>query len=594
MVDIGIKDKLVELMTALATTPYATGKWNADLADDVVNRVIEERRGYEKIELARFRLASALQEFANEISTDLGVSRSNGPRAIKIDPRDGPTKAIEQGVTVKGLHIGIAEKGAKPPNVSVNLLFQERTKMPQNDFTCFLAIAFTTRSSATKRYPQAQIEENARQLREQLEVGGADFPSSPFRRVDFGDYSLPIKSDYARSISLGYQINLSQLRNSGSSEVEDLLRFFLTTYEQKSIKNFPVSYPPLSGIAESEESQVYENRVESSVEETLALIHAGYPNIVLTGPPGTSKTITASNVAIALQQADGQSEYGTTDSLVPNRFISLQFHPAYSYEDFVQGWRPVETEEGSPPSFKMTPGALLMAVQSNITTLRKWRGLNPDYNPHTGSSNPLKALPKVVILLDEINRANIPRVFGEVFQLIEASKRCDCLPEERGSCVNAIQLAGSDDDPADRLVLPSNFVFIGTMNTSDRSVARLDDALRRRFAFIDLQPDESVLRQVWLKVLKDDPEAQVKAENIAVGFRNLNGSLRDPVFVNKKIGHANFMPTREEEGEGFSQDFLTRRWKYMVLPYLESVSDELSEETRRFARIDTWGFGHSN
>ena len=164
-------------------------------------------------------------------------------------------------------------------------------------------------------------------------------------------------------------------------------------------------------------------------------------NVVLFGPPGTGKTHLANQIA-----AYWRGVYGN-ESVIP-----LTFHPSYSYEDFVWGWRPdAEAKAGFSPR----KGALLEACE------------------RASDGTP------VLLVIDEINRADTARVFGELITYIEADKRD--LP---------FRIA---QDPTNDRTIPASLYVLGTMNTADRSVSLMDVALRRRFAFVEFEPDVEVL-----------------------------------------------------------------------------------------------------
>jgi hypothetical protein len=162
---------------------------------------------------------------------------------------------------------------------------------------------------------------------------------------------------------------------------------------------------------------------------------------VFYGPPGTGKTFVAERVAKHLV-AGGDGVL----SLV-------QFHPTYAYEDFIQGIRP-QARAGGGLDYPLVPGRFLDFCEKAAS--------------RTGTS---------VLIVDEINRANLSRVFGELMYLLEYRDR-------------EVPLAGGGS-----LRIPSNVRMIGTMNTADRSIALVDHALRRRFAFIELAPNFDVLRE---------------------------------------------------------------------------------------------------
>ncbi|WP_372826341.1 AAA family ATPase [Polaromonas sp.] len=172
-------------------------------------------------------------------------------------------------------------------------------------------------------------------------------------------------------------------------------------------------------------------------------------NLILQGPPGTGKTWLAKRLAFAL--------IGQRDHL---KLRAVQFHPNLSYEDFVRGWRP-----SGDGKLSLVDGAFMEAVEAA-----------------RGTSHPY------VVVIEEINRGNPAQIFGEMLTLLEADKRS---PHE------ALELCyrrKSDE----RIYIPDNLYVIGTMNIADRSLALVDLALRRRFAFVDLEPRLGQLWRNWL------------------------------------------------------------------------------------------------
>lgn len=167
-------------------------------------------------------------------------------------------------------------------------------------------------------------------------------------------------------------------------------------------------------------------------------------NLILQGPPGTGKSWLARRLAAVL--------LGSRDPRVTGPGLrAVQFHPALSYEDFVRGWRP----DGSG-GLVLVDGAFLDCVTAARAAPER---------PH-------------VLLIEEINRGNPARIFGDMLTLIEDTKR---TPDE------AIELAARRS-PGERVFVPDNLFLVGTMNLADRSLALVDLALRRRFAFLDLTP----------------------------------------------------------------------------------------------------------
>ncbi|MGZ2359555.1 DUF4357 domain-containing protein [Streptomyces sp. 372A] len=229
--------------------------------------------------------------------------------------------------------------------------------------------------------------------------------------------------------------------------------------------------------------------------------------LVLYGPPGTGKTYLALRMAEFLGGG-------------PEQVKLVQFHPSYSYEDFFEGFRPQEDPESREVAFRLTAGPL-----RELADLASREGNR--HIPH-------------FLIIDEINRANLAKVFGELYFLLEYRNK-------------SVRLTYSGDDFA----LPPNVFVIGTMNTADRSIALVDAAMRRRFAFVELspraEPTRGLLRR-WLAAEgRDDEPARL--------LDALNSRIEEADF---RIGPSYLMkPGVYREGG------LERTWRTRILPLLE-------------------------
>lgn len=220
-------------------------------------------------------------------------------------------------------------------------------------------------------------------------------------------------------------------------------------------------------------------------------------NLILQGPPGTGKTWLAKRLGLALM--------GERDD---SRLRAVQFHPNLSYEDFVRGWRP--TKEGK---LSLVNGPFMDSVTAALK----------------------KPAAPYVIVIEEINRGNPAQILGEMLTLLEADKR---TPNE------ALELCYHEVE-GERTYIPDNLYVIGTMNIADRSLALVDLALRRRFAFMDLEP---VFGQVWRDwVVASQPGIRL---DVLVDIEKRILALNDEIVADAglgqqfRIGHSYVTPSR--------------------------------------------------
>jgi MoxR-like ATPase len=235
---------------------------------------------------------------------------------------------------------------------------------------------------------------------------------------------------------------------------------------------------------------------EAQFDEMLSALHEKR-NVVLQGAPGVGKTFVARRLAYAL--------LGAKD---PARVEIIQFHQSYSYEDFIQGFRP--TPKGH---FDLRFGIFHQFC-------RRAQQHEEAGVPH-------------VFIIDEINRGNLSKIFGELLMLIEADKR---------GREHAIPLAYCQEGD-EKFYIPENLYFIGMMNTADRSLAMVDYALRRRFRFITLKPEfSSDAFRASLQSVGAKPEL---VNRIIKRMNELNGVIAADVRnlgPGYQIGHSYFCP----------------------------------------------------
>lgn len=237
-------------------------------------------------------------------------------------------------------------------------------------------------------------------------------------------------------------------------------------------------------------------------------------NVVFYGPPGTGKTYSALQLAEDWEEENGNGSVR-----------KVTFHPSYGYEDFVQGFRP---DRENPGQFALQPGILLRICDD----ARKES--DRDF----------------LLLIDEINRGDVARVFGELITYIERDKR--------GVSFDLAQ------DETDQYEIPPNVYFLGTMNTADKSVSLLDVALRRRFAFVEFRADPDAFSTV------DEWVDTVDGLDLGQLLDALNGRLlAEGVEVDRAIGHA-LLAIPKEADNPVAQ--LKERIEYDIAPLVAEYS----------------------
>lgn len=254
-------------------------------------------------------------------------------------------------------------------------------------------------------------------------------------------------------------------------------------------------------------------------------------NIILQGAPGTGKTYNTAAIALSVLGIDGvnldnhDEVMKKYEELQDDRIFFTTFHQSLDYEDFVEGLKPrVQTNENGESlgvTYEPEDGIFKRACNAVVTDDSK------------------DIIKSVVLIIDEINRGNVSKIFGELITLLEADKR------DKGNHPIKVTLPYSKT----LFGVPSNLYIIGTMNTTDRSTGTLDYALRRRFAFVTLKSDPNVIVKHYEKLGNDDLKA------IAIDlFNNIKAFITNPKHLcgdlcidDLMVGHSYFMASSKEE-----------------------------------------------
>ena len=351
-----------------------------------------------------------------------------------------------------------------------------------------------------------------------------------YERVGSGDHKRQIARTFEGLIEDEREFeNQDELLYEVRQRLEDLLRS-----KVEDVESLDYYRPPL------------ERAWRGSGSEDLDTVEFK-GQIVLYGPPGTGKTYAAKNIAEQLIRRAALRTFGAIkyferqaliDSAIRDNVHRLQLHPGYSYEEFIRG---LHLDEGSRTVYR--PGFLAQLAH-------QMSGETQDRLPH-------------VVILDEMNRADLSRVFGEAFSLLENRDEVIELPMSLATPQAGHQGTSELDAPTDRLELPKDLYFVGTMNLIDQSVEQVDFALRRRFLWKPMRFDNEALIEVlserWERHVPQVPWDRVESEMIqlAENAQQLNETIRhtDQLGSQYEIGHTYFFDLVELTAKSFGRSF---------------------------------------
>lgn len=282
-------------------------------------------------------------------------------------------------------------------------------------------------------------------------------------------------TEFCKDARLGVQggQGVKGIENCGLAEVNNYINGHWETFKKEN--RYEIQLQSCSERLEREHKRFDERIIESKKHymeglnseraEYLADMLVANHNIILTGAPGTGKTYLAKQIAAQLILQRPYSKDVENDSLFREHVGFVQFHPSYDYTDFVEGLRAYENKKGD-------------------IGFRRQDGIFKAF-----CKKALKEEGRYVFIIDEINRGEISKIFGDLFFSIDPGYR-----GPSGRVMTQYQNLVKDDDDAfkDGFYIPENVFIIGTMNDIDRSVESMDFAFRRRFAFVEIKANENV------------------------------------------------------------------------------------------------------
>lgn len=281
----------------------------------------------------------------------------------------------------------------------------------------------------------------------------------------------------------------------------------------------------------------------ASTEEAVTIELNSTPlNLILYGPPGTGKTYHTIDKALEILGYKGPDDRAEKLKAfkryrdVEHRIVFTTFHQSMSYEDFVEGIKPVMTSASEESVGYRIEDGIFKKIALKAAKAKKTAADSGNIN--------------YVLIIDEINRGNIANIFGELITLIEDSKRAG----EKEAI--SVKLPYSKET----FSVPNNLYIIGTMNTADRSVEALDSALRRRFVFEEMMPCPDLLKDV-------------KVKNLDISLKDLLETINGRIEVLKdrehQIGHSYFMGFVKGDACEIEAEKLLPVFKNNIIPLLQ-------------------------
>lgn len=520
-----------------------------------------------------------------EYIRELGEERDLSP------DRQGEIRECMDGIAkeicgIYGLTMGKSEKGKREKNYSFHGTYQcvaryltadtesgicigiygERSLEKKSRYCICIgtAHAFLHSKKETNEEERERLKKNRKQYYSFIDMKLRDGLCYTYKNM-YGSGDEDIKTKDPRTIFVHKE---KELKNKD----ENIIREFVKE-KTDTVKDNDDDIEPCYLIeAETEDGKLRtEEELKAEVIKGVGLLMPYYKhimdypeivkNMILYGPPGTGKTYITATYAVLIC---GWYTLDTLKNMNHSKIMEIYheleqegrigfttFHQSYGYEDFIEGIRPVLDKEKTD-------------AQNQSEEQKSEKSRNLEYTMEAGVFKAFcekaeKSKKPYVFIIDEINRGNISRIFGELITLIEESKRKG-EADERSVILPYSGLPFS---------VPSNVYIIGTMNTADRSIALLDTALRRRFSFVEMMPDTEVLKDIKIEVPEMPDTVDKKAGKSTIDIQKLLEIINQRIEVlydrEHTIGHAYFCGLKKTA----TLDGLKNVFKKSVLPLLQ-------------------------
>ena len=525
-----------------------------------------------------------------EYIRELGEERDLSP------DRQGEVRECMDGIAkeicgIYGLTMGKSEKGKREKNYSFHGTYQcvaryltadtesgicigiygERSLEKKSRYCICIgtAHAFLHSKKETNEEERERLKKNRKQYYSFIDMKLRDGLCYTYKNMyGSGDEDIKTKDPRTKDPRTIFVHKEKELKNKD----ENIIREFVKE-KTDTVKDNDDDIEPCYLIeAETEDGKLRtEEELKAEVIKGVGLLMPYYKhimdypeivkNMILYGPPGTGKTYITATYAVLIC---GWYTLDTLKNMNHSKIMEIYheleqegrigfttFHQSYGYEDFIEGIRPVLDKEKTD-------------AQNQSEEQKSEKSRNLEYTMEAGVFKAFcekaeKSKKPYVFIIDEINRGNISRIFGELITLIEESKRKG-EADERSVILPYSGLPFS---------VPSNVYIIGTMNTADRSIALLDTALRRRFSFVEMMPDTEVLKDIKIEVPEMPDTVDKKAGKSTIDIQKLLEIINQRIEVlydrEHTIGHAYFCGLKKTA----TLDGLKNVFKKSVLPLLQ-------------------------